>query len=337
MTIRKTVSCIIALALAAGPAWAQAQAPAGAPSLGAARPSTQPNHYSAPGREDGPVRTVWSARKNPETVYGKVNRPLWSIADVLKSHRGQARWEQQVLLARDFDGRYVQMAAGDKSKCKFWADDRAWGWIYSGQVKVTIDGQEPKVLPKGWVFNVAPRLSYCLETVGTEPVVFYITTPAGQVPSYPETETPTPVKGYIYEKTRITSTGGYDSFNVPFFNVDEYGASDRRGERFLWDGHTSSNLNIGNPITELPPATSWGHYHQNMQEVWLNVYGEVCALISGVGLVHAKYGDLINANEERWHRATSCPNTGRSIRMAITPRSKEGQVHYFQTDQPPGN
>lgn len=67
----------------------------------------------------------------------------------------------------------------------------------------------------------------------------------------------------------------------------------------------------------------------------LNVYGNVCALISGVGVVHGEYGGLINANEERWPRATSCPNKGRSIRM--TPRSKEGQVHYFQTDRPPGN
>jgi hypothetical protein len=79
MTSRKTVSAVIGLALAAGPAWAQAQAP----SLGAARPSTQPNHYSAPFREDGPVRTVWSARKSPETPYGKVNKPIWHIADVL--------------------------------------------------------------------------------------------------------------------------------------------------------------------------------------------------------------------------------------------------------------
>jgi hypothetical protein len=84
------------------------------------------------------------------------------------------------------------------------------------------------------VFNVAPRLSYCMETVGTEPVVFYRTAPAGQIPSYPESETPTPVPGYKYVKVKITATGGYDSFNVPFFNVDEYGASDRRGERFLY-------------------------------------------------------------------------------------------------------
>ena len=115
-----------------------------------------------------------------------------------------------MLLNRDFDGHYVQMAPGDKTKCMFYADDRAWGWVYSGQLKVTIDGQEPKTLPKGWVFNVAPRLSYCLETVGSEPVVFYITTPAGQVPTYPESETPTPIKGYTYVMAKINSTGGYD-------------------------------------------------------------------------------------------------------------------------------
>ena len=74
-----------------------------------------------------------------------------------------------------------------------------------------------------------------------------------------------------------------------------------------------------------------------MAEAWVDVWGNVCALISGVGVVHGEYGDVINANEERWHRATSYPNTGRSIRMAITPRNKEGQVHYFQIDQPPGN
>jgi hypothetical protein len=98
----------------------------------------------------------------------------------------------------------------------------------------------------------------------------------------------------------------------------------RTGERFLYDGHTSSNLNIGPPLTQLPPSTSWGHFHENMPEIWLDVWGSVCALISGEGVVHGEYGDLINANEERWHRATTCPNTGRSIRMAITPRSKQG-------------
>jgi hypothetical protein len=95
-------------------------------------------------------------------------------------------------------------------------------------------------------------------------------------------------------------------------------------------------LNIGMNLTELPPATNWGHWHANMVELWVNVYGNVCALISGIGVVHGELGDVINANEERWHRATSCPNTGKSIRMAMTPRSKEGQVHYYQVEQRPG-
>jgi hypothetical protein len=321
---------MLAMALGAAPAVAQTPTPA-APS---APPARQTNWWSQAGGESGPDRVVWAAQKDPETPYTGVNKPLWKIADILKAHKGQPRWEEKVVLTRDFDGRYVQMAPGDKAKCMFYADDRVFGWVYSGAVRMTIDGQEPRVLSKGWAFNVAPRLSYCMETVGNEPVIYYRNTPAGQVPSYPESETPTPIPGYTYIKTRITSTGGYDSFNMPFFNVTEYGDSTRTGERFLYDGHTSSNLNIGMPLKELPPSTNWGHWHANMVELWIVVYGNVCALISGMGVVQGELGDVINANEERWHRATSCPNTGKSIRMAMTPRSKEGQVHYFQVEQP---
>jgi mannose-6-phosphate isomerase-like protein (cupin superfamily) len=323
MMFRIMVIAGLGMMLAASPGWCQAPSPAPAR-------TPQPNWWSAPGREDGPSRIVWAAQKVPETPYAGPNRPIWHIADILKLHRGHSSWDQPVLLTTDFDGHYISMAPGEKTKCLFYADDRAFGWIYSGQVKVTIDGQEPKVLSKGWAFNVAPRLSYCLETVGSEPAVFFRVTPAGQVPSYPESETPTPVKGYTYVKARITSTGGYDKFNVPFFDVDAYGASDRSGERFLYDGHTNANLHLDSNITELPPSTSWGHFHANMAEAWVDVYGQLDVLISGVGLVHGELGDVIHANEERWHRATSHPNTGKSIRMAITSRSKEGQVLFFQ-------
>ena len=330
MTSRKTTLIAVGLMLAGSPAWCQTPAPAGAK-------SPQANWWSAPAREDGPSRIVWAARKNPETPYTGPNKPIWRIADILKGHEGRKNWDQQVLLNRDFDGHYVSMAPGEKTKCMFYADDRAFGWIYSGQIKVTIDGQEPKVLSKGWAFNVAPRLSYCMETVGNEPVVFFRTTPAGQVPSYPEGETPTPVKGYTYEKVKITSTGGYDSLNVPFFNIDEYGASDLTGERFLFDGHTSANPRRDIAISELPPPTDLGHFHANMAEAWVVVYGQIDVLISGIGLVHGDHGDVINVPEERWHRATSTPNTGKSIRLSIISRSKEGQVLFVQPSAGAGN
>jgi hypothetical protein len=316
---------VAGLVLASSPVWSQTtRAP-------------QANWWSAPAREDGPSRIVWAAQKTPETPYTGPNRPIWHIADILKAHAGQQSWDQQVLLTPDFDGHYISMTPGEKTKCMFYADDRVFGWVYSGQVKISIDGQEPKTLSKGWAFNVAPRLSYCMETIGSAPVVFFRTTPAGQAPSYPESETPAPLKGYTYIKARITSTGGYDPPNVPFFNIDEYGMSNRTGERFLYDGHTNANPRLDSSITELPPATSWGHFHANMAEAWVDVYGQVDVLISGVGLVHGELGDVIQANEERWHRATSRPNSGKSIRMAITSRSKEGQVLFYQADGAGGN
>ena len=330
MTSNKSLWIALGLMVAGSPAWPQTPAPAPAH-------APQTNWWSAPGREDGPSRIVWAAQKNPETPYTGPNRPVWHIADILKAHAGKKSWDQQVLLNRDFDGHYISMAPGEKTKCMFYADDRVFGWIYSGQVKITIDGQEPKLLSKGWAFNVAPRLAYCMQTVGDAPAVFFRVTPAGQAPSYPQSETPTPILGYTYVKARITSTGGYDALNVPFFDVDAYGASDRTGVRFLYDGYTNANLHLDPNITELPPATSWGHFHANMAEAWVDVYGKIDVLISGVGLVQGERGDVIQAVEERWHRATSHPGSGKSIRMAITSRSKEGQVLYFQPTGAGGN
>ena len=149
--MRASVLAVLAFTLGAGTALAQPPAP--------------DNWWSQAGGEKGPTRLVWAAHKNPETPYTGPNKPIWHIADILKAHRGQARWEQQALLTRDFNGTYVQMAPGEKSKCMFYADDRVWGWVYGGQLKVTIDGQEPKVLPKGWA-KIPPDLAVAGQTTG---------------------------------------------------------------------------------------------------------------------------------------------------------------------------
>lgn len=287
--------------------------------------------------ENGPVRIVWAAHKVPESPYTGPNRPIWHIADILKAHKGQQSWDQQVLLTRDFDGHYVSLAPGEKTKCMFYADDRVFGFIYSGQVKITIDGQEPFLATKGFLFDVPPRLSYCMENTGTEPVVFYRSTPAGQVPSYPESETPTPIKGWRYEKARITSTGGYEGVNQPYLDFNAYAAAGGKSRDFAFDGHTAAHIIRAKALTELPPPTSWGHFHENMVEAWVVLEGKLDVLISGKPLVTGEVGDVIQANNERWHRATCHPNTGVCTRWAMTPRNKEGQVHYFQVDQPPGN
>ena len=72
----------LAMAFAAAPALAQTPAPA-APAR-----APQTNWWSQAGGENGPERVVWAAQKTPETPYTGVNKPIWHIADILKSHQG---------------------------------------------------------------------------------------------------------------------------------------------------------------------------------------------------------------------------------------------------------
>ena len=99
---------------------------------------------------------------------------------------------------------------------------------------------------------------------------------------------------------------------------------------FILDGHTSGHIIRAQGITQMPPDTDWGHFHENMVEYWTVIEGKLAVRISGIGLVHGELGDVIQANEGRWHRAGCEPNTGPCTRLAQTPRLKEGQVHYFQ-------
>ena len=121
----KTMWIAVGLLLAGSPAIAQTSARA-----------PQANWWSAPGREDGPSRIVWAAQKTPETPpTPDPAKPVLpgTSPDILKTHKNQKGWDQPVMLTRDFDGHYVSLAPGEKTKCMFYADDRAFGWIYSGQ------------------------------------------------------------------------------------------------------------------------------------------------------------------------------------------------------------
>ncbi|HWY62379.1 MAG TPA: hypothetical protein VNW15_10810 [Rhizomicrobium sp.] len=274
-------------------------------------------------------REVWAAQPIVETPYKAPNRLIWRVADILASHKGQQSWTQAVVRTRDFAGDYVSMAPGEKTKTLFYADDRVFWWVQSGQMRVNIEGQQPFTATQGFLVDVATHLGYSIENNGTTPVVFFRVTPEGQMPSYPISETPTPVKGWKFIKASITDIGGYDADNKPFldFNKDVV-ATNGKSSNFVYDGHTSAHV-IRGPGVETPPPTEFGHFHENMVEFWCVLEGKLDVLVSGEKLVTGDVGDIILAPEERWHRATSHPGAP-STRLAITPRLKEGQVHYYQ-------
>jgi mannose-6-phosphate isomerase-like protein (cupin superfamily) len=274
-------------------------------------------------------REVWAAQPIVETPYKAPNRLIWRISDILASHKGQQSWTQAVVRTRDFAGDYVSMAPGEKTKTSFYADDRVFWWVQGGQMLVTIEGQQPFTATQGFLVDVAPRLAFSIENTGSMPVVFFRVSPIGEMPSYPISETPTPIKGWRFIRASITDTGAYDKDNQPYldFNKDVV-AANGKSSNFVYDGHTSAHV-IRGPGVETPPPTEFGHFHENMVEFWCVLEGKLDVQVSGEKMVTGDVGDIILAPEERWHRATSHPGAP-STRLAITPRLKEGQVHYFQ-------
>ena len=288
-------------------------------------------HVSAQDENPQKSRLVWAAKRVPPTAYEPPNRLIWRLSEILAAHQGQSSWRLPVVKTRDFEADWISMAPGEKTKTVFYADDRVFWVVESGQMRVNIEGQAPFLATKGFLVQAAPRLAYSMETVGNEPVLRFEVRPAGEMPSYPITETPTPVKGWTFIQSRITDTGSYDQYNKPFLDFEKNVVQANAGSSdFVWDGHTAAHIIRGKGIPT-PPDTNLGHFHENMVELWIVLEGQLDFLMEGEPLVIGTVGDVVQAPNERWHRATS-RGTGKATRLAITPRNKEGQVHYWQPE-----
>jgi mannose-6-phosphate isomerase-like protein (cupin superfamily) len=278
-------------------------------------------------------RLVWAAKPLTPTPYEPPNRLIWRLSEILAAHKGEASGRQPVIKTRDFEAEWISMAPAEKTKTVFYADDRVFWVVESGQMRVKIEGVEPFVATKGFLVQAAPRLAYSMETVGNEPVLRFEVRPAGEMPSYPIDETPTPAKGWTVIKSRITDTGSYDQWNKPYLDfLKDVVAANAGSSNFVWDGHTAAHIIRGRGVPT-PPPTDLGHFHENMVELWIVLEGTLDFLVEGEPLVTGTVGDVVHASNERWHRA-SFHGDGMATRLAITPRNKEGQVHYWQPEEP---
>lgn len=295
-------------------AWAQTQAQATAPA--------------------GKATIAWAAKPATLPPYTGPNKLVWRLADVLAAHKNKPSWHQEVFLSRDFQGDWIQMAPGEKTKTQFYADDRVFWVVQSGQMKVTIEGQEPFIASKHFLIHVPKRLQYSVETVGSEPVLFFQMKPAGESPDYPLSEMPTPVKGVQYIQAAYSGHGDYDKINKPAidFEKDIVQGGQKIGV-WIRDDHTFVTILRSTKGVPTPPDTVWGHFHANFPEIWLITEGTQQFLVEGEKLVTVTDGDLVNAPTGRWHRAMPYGD-GPSTRLAYIPRPDN--LHWYQPEQANG-
>jgi hypothetical protein len=100
------------------------------------------------GATTGDVWYSWTPKPDKLPPYGK-NQPVTRLPAVLAKHKGQARWSEQVILTKRYDTKWIQAQPGDKSVTQYYADDRIVWVVWGGQIRFTIEGQQPFVATKG--------------------------------------------------------------------------------------------------------------------------------------------------------------------------------------------
>jgi len=121
-----------------------------------------------------------------------------------------AQLKQTVVDDNSLRADYVSMAPGVKTPRQFHPDTRAWWIVQDGQIRFSIEGQEPFGASKGYLVQVPYRNIFSLETVGDKPSLRLEVNIAGDKTMYPIDVQPETVKGFTFVKVRISGKGKYD-------------------------------------------------------------------------------------------------------------------------------
>ena len=270
---------------------------------------------------------AWAPKPSRLVPYAAPNRPLWKLSDIRARHAGEADWSEAVAETPAFVARHVSMAPGKSTQTILYSDDRAFWVVEAGQIRFSIEGQEPFVAAKGFLVQVPARTSFKLETVGSEPSLRFEVAPA-EPPIFPIAETPVPQRGVSYIQASFKGRGSYDAINRPFldFQKDVVQGGHPPPATVLKDPYMSVEVFRG-PPQALPPDNDWGHFRANYPGFWFVLEGKQNFLIEGEPPFTAEEGDVVFAPVGRFHRVTA-GGDGLSTRLAINARP--GNLHWYQ-------
>jgi len=260
-------------------------------------------------QQTGDAWYAWSPKPDKLPPYGK-NKPVTRLAAVLAKHKGEARWSEQVILTKRYDTKWIQAAPGDKSPTMYWGDDRIFWVVWGGQIRFTIEGQQPFVATKGFLVQVPQRVRYSMETIGSEPSLRFEVTHAGILPLYAGNQPkPGDKAGDHYMKVSTpTQPDKYDELNRPYRDFfKEVVAADPvanpKDHLVMADEANMANIIRGKGVPT-PPPTNRGHFHIGHDEFWFILEGKCDYLIEDAGLFTADAGDVVFVPPGRFHRAS---------------------------------
>jgi len=251
------------------------------------------------------------------TGWKAPHKPVWKLSEILASHKGQANWTVNIVNDEHLHADYIQMAPGGKTPKRMHPDTREWWVIQDGQIKFSIDGQQPFVASKGYLVQVPYRNFYTMETVGDKPSLRFEVNIANARTLYPADAPMPSLPGFEFVKTTVMSRGVYDQGNRPWIDFNAVHAGTEKQRRFIADDRAVSNIIYGDPAQQKPVADSEkGHFHPECAEFWFILMGKMEYKLEGAGMVYADQGDIVYAPRMQWHRPRFS-GTGPACRLAM--------------------
>jgi len=282
---------------------------------------------------------AWAPKPNTLPSYAAPHRPHTRLSDLLAKHKGSDNWQEVVVDDDHLNAVYISSAPGTKPPKRFHPDTREWWVIRDGQIRFSIDGQQPFVASKGWMVQVPYRTPYTMETVGEKASLRFQVNIAHAQTLYPQDEKPPAMPGFDWQLIRLPQQRGvYERGNKPYIVFDEIAANFERqpkknGQyRFINDDRAVSNIIYGyeKELPAVKPADR-GHYHAECAEFWIILTGQIGYKIEGQAPFIADAGDVVYVPRFTYHLPRFY-GTGPSCRLAINGYPEIG--HLFDIVAP---
>ncbi len=259
--------------------------------------------------------TAWAPKAVHPTGWVAPMKPVWRLSEMLAAHKGQTDWTEPIVNDNYLHADYISMGPGKKTPRRFNADTREWWIIQDGQIRFTIEGQEPFVASKGFMVQVPYRNLYSMETVGDKPSLRFEANIAGATKDYPGDEKPPDVPGVEFTKITVASKGKYENGNNPFFDFNDVISGKVRSNNFVKDDRAVVNIIRGKGGPDPGPATN-GHFHLSSSEFWFIMEGKIRYAMETQPTFIAEQGDVVYAPIGMWHLASPAGD-GMSTRIPM--------------------
>src|SRR5215472_2572087 len=274
-------------------------------------------------QDQRPVATqAWAAKPTSAPAYPAGVKPWVKLADLKARHKSDPNWREVIVDDGRLTGEYVSAAPGTVVGKRFHPDTREWFAVVEGEIRVSIEGQEPFTATRGSLVNIPRQTIYSLETTGTTPSLRWVVNVAKAKTLYPSDVQP-PAASAGTEWIPITINrrpGEYDQFNQRHLNIHEAAAKNPKysGGRFVRDDK-SEMLVIYGYEKNLPPfdPKDKGHFHAESAEMWLVFTGQIRYAFEGQQPFVASEGDIVYVPANTCH-ATRFNGDAPACRLSIT-------------------